>query len=142
MLMRSLHTLRRALPAPQQQQQPFSPFQLMRASSGIRRRFGSRAALTSGQHRQRPPPSPNVLVRGPSAGPGTGRSAWVAHHGVVYTVAYPFGATAEDGVGDQTRKALASLDERLEQAGTVGVRHRPKAAACPPDHPMYTRAER
>jgi enamine deaminase RidA (YjgF/YER057c/UK114 family) len=36
----------------------------------------------------------------------------------VYTVAYPFGATASDGVGEQTRKALASLDERLAQAGT------------------------
>ena len=57
-----------------------------------------------------------AVVRGPSPGPG--RSAWVSHSGVVYTVAYPFGATASDGVGEQTRKALASLDERLAQAGT------------------------
>ena len=58
----------------------------------------------------------STLVRGPS--PGHGRSAWVTHAGVVYTVAYPFGYAASDGVGEQTRKALASLDERLAQAGT------------------------
>ena len=93
MLARSLHTLRRAALPPK----PFP-----RAAAGVPRRCGSRG-----------------LVRGPSAGTGTGRSAWVEHDGVVHTVAYPFGATAEDGVGDQTRMALASLDERLAQAGTV-----------------------
>lgn len=92
MLARSLHTLRRAALPPK----PFP-----RAAAGVPRRCGSRG-----------------LVRGPSAGTGTGRSAWVEHDGVVHTVAYPFGATAEDGVGDQTRMALASLDERLAQAGT------------------------
>ena len=31
---------------------------------------------------------------------------------------YPFGKMPEDTVGDQTRKALASLDARLAEAGT------------------------
>lgn len=58
-----------------------------------------------------------TLTRGPS--PGHGRSAWVRYDGpVVYTVAYPFGYNPEDTAGDQTRKALACLDERLAQAGT------------------------
>ena len=59
-----------------------------------------------------------TLVRGPQ--PAHGRAAWVKHSGaVVHTVAYPFGKTAEDTVTDQTRKALASLDERLAQAGEI-----------------------
>ena len=78
------------------------------------------AAVRRGAATTSPPPARSgeaaPLVRGPS--PGHGRSAWVAHGGVVYTVAYPFGFTADDGVGGQTRKALASLDERLAQAGT------------------------
>ena len=58
-----------------------------------------------------------AVVRGPSPGPG--RSTWVRHTGaVVYTVAYPAGGKAMDGVASQTRKALASLDERLAEAGT------------------------
>ena len=51
------------------------------------------------------------IVRGPSA--GRGRSAWVRHSGgsFVHTVAYPFGKTAQDTVGEQTRKALVRTTE-------------------------------
>merc|ERR1711920_731998 len=56
------------------------------------------------------------IVRGPAPGPG--RSAFVSHSGLVWTVAFPAGKTPEDSVAEQTRKALKALDDRLTQAGT------------------------
>ena len=56
------------------------------------------------------------VVRGPM--PGAGRSTWVAHKGVVWTVGVPTGRKSNDDIGTQTKLALASIDKRLAQAGT------------------------
>jgi len=56
------------------------------------------------------------IARGPTPGPG--RSAWVKHKGVVYTVGVPKGRKHNADIGTQTRIALASIDDRLAQAGT------------------------
>ena len=56
------------------------------------------------------------IVRGPAPGPG--RSAWVKHRGNVYTVGVPRGRKANAKIGEQTKLALQSIDERLGQAGT------------------------
>eukprot|EP00427_Karlodinium_veneficum_P014744 CAMPEP_0169072154 /NCGR_PEP_ID=MMETSP1015-20121227/6040_1 /TAXON_ID=342587 /ORGANISM="Karlodinium micrum, Strain CCMP2283" /LENGTH=134 /DNA_ID=CAMNT_0009131285 /DNA_START=53 /DNA_END=457 /DNA_ORIENTATION=+ len=57
-----------------------------------------------------------TIVRGEAPGPG--RSAWVKYNGLVYTVAFPTDRKPNDSCADQTRKALANLDERLKKAGT------------------------
>jgi enamine deaminase RidA (YjgF/YER057c/UK114 family) len=54
------------------------------------------------------------VVRGPS--PGAGRSAWVAYNGIVWTNGFPKGKQPDDDVAEQTRKALACLDQRLAEA--------------------------
>eukprot|EP00927_Polykrikos_kofoidii_P001606 TRINITY_DN10610_c0_g1_i2.p1 TRINITY_DN10610_c0_g1~~TRINITY_DN10610_c0_g1_i2.p1 ORF type:complete len:391 (+),score=83.37 TRINITY_DN10610_c0_g1_i2:43-1173(+) len=56
------------------------------------------------------------ILRGPS--PGQGRSAFVCHDGLVWTVGVPADKTPEDSVAEQTRKALQAVDDRLAQAGT------------------------
>ena len=56
------------------------------------------------------------IVRGPS--PGAGRNAWVKHHHTVWTVGIPTGRQANADIGQQTKLSLASIDERLKQAGT------------------------
>ncbi|CAK0813815.1 unnamed protein product [Prorocentrum cordatum] len=58
------------------------------------------------------------ISRGPSPAPGSGRAAFVSYSGLVWTVAFPAGKTADDSVADQTRKALKELDSRLAKAGT------------------------
>ena len=56
------------------------------------------------------------VVRGPTPGPG--RSAWVKHRGTVWTVGVPKGRSASADINEQTKLTLASIDERLSQAGT------------------------
>mmetsp|Transcript_9441 Transcript_9441/g.10769 ORF Transcript_9441/g.10769 Transcript_9441/m.10769 type:complete len:187 (-) Transcript_9441:52-612(-) len=56
------------------------------------------------------------IVRGPAPGPG--RNAWVKHKGVVWTVGVPKGRTRNADIGTQTKISLASIDDRLAQAGT------------------------
>jgi enamine deaminase RidA (YjgF/YER057c/UK114 family) len=57
------------------------------------------------------------IVRGPAPGPG--RSAWVKYNGMVWTVGVPKGKSSDDAsIGEQTKITLASIDERLAQAGT------------------------
>lgn len=56
------------------------------------------------------------IVRGPSPGPG--RAAWVRHNKVVATVGVPVGRDKNAGIGEQTKLTLATIDERLAQAGT------------------------
>jgi len=58
----------------------------------------------------------NKIVRGPAPGPG--RSAWVKHNGVVWTVGVPKGRERNADINTQTKITLASIDERLAQAGT------------------------
>jgi len=56
------------------------------------------------------------IVRGPAPGPG--RSAWVKHNGVVWTVGVPKGRERNADINTQTKLTLASIDQRLAQAGT------------------------
>jgi solute carrier family 25 S-adenosylmethionine transporter 26 len=56
------------------------------------------------------------IVRGPSPGPG--RAAWVRHNNMVWTVGIPKGRDKNAGIAEQTKLTLASIDERLAQAGT------------------------
>jgi len=56
------------------------------------------------------------IVRGPSPGPG--RSAWVKHKGLVWTVGVPTGRNRRADISTQTKMALDSIDARLAQAGT------------------------
>ena len=56
------------------------------------------------------------ITRGPTPGPG--RSAWVKYNGLVWTVGVPKGRAADADIATQTKITLASIDERLAQAGT------------------------
>jgi len=56
------------------------------------------------------------IARGPSPGPG--RCAWVKHNDMVWTVGVPKGRKSNADIGTQTRISLASIDDRLAQAGT------------------------
>ena len=56
------------------------------------------------------------ITRGPTPGPG--RSAWVKYNGLVWTVGVPKGREPDADIATQTKITLASIDERLAQAGT------------------------
>ena len=56
------------------------------------------------------------IVRGPAPGPG--RAAWVKAAGLVWTVGVPKGRSPDADISTQTKITLASIDERLAQAGT------------------------
>ncbi|CAK0814738.1 unnamed protein product [Prorocentrum cordatum] len=78
------------------------------------------AAATSARGEQTDRPPDDGLIARRKIGPG--RAQFVRHGGLVWTVAIPAGKTGEESVAEQTRLALADLDQRLAAAGTDKTR--------------------
>lgn len=73
-------------------------------------------AMGEWNYRRQQRPKKTGIQRGPS--PGKGRSAWVKHKGLVWTVGVPMGRANNADIGTQTKMTLDAIDKRLADAGT------------------------